>query len=253
MVKPKKHLGQHFLTDLGIAKSIVDFVELDEVKEVLEIGPGEGVLTDFLIEKEGIDLAMIDLDEESIFHLQLKYLSRDAKIISGDFLQQNMSDIFRDKFQIIGNFPYNISSQIMFKIFENKETITAMVGMFQKEVAKRIAAGPGSKVYGILSVLIQLYYDVSYEFDVPPDVFNPPPKVHSGVIRLKRNNRVQLEMSDLEFKKVVKMAFGQRRKTLRNSLKTLIGDRELPETFQMQRPEQLSVEDFITLANFLKS
>ncbi|MFT4662457.1 MAG: 16S rRNA (adenine1518-N6/adenine1519-N6)-dimethyltransferase [Patiriisocius sp.] len=253
MVKPKKHLGQHFLTDLVIAEKIVEALEVDSSSSVLEIGPGEGVLTDFLMAKKNIELTLIEIDPESIFHLNLNYINRDVKIIEGDFLKMDLDDIFAEKsLKIIGNFPYNISSQIMFKVFENRDQVIGLVGMFQKEVAKRIAAPPGSKTYGILSVLIQAYYSVEYILDVPPEVFNPPPKVHSGVIKLQRNDRSKLPMSDNDFKKIVKMAFGQRRKTLRNSLRGALGDKVLPEKFTMQRPEQLSVDDFLELAIFLK-
>tara|TARA_Y100000589_G_scaffold331027_1_gene382789 strand:- start:122023 stop:122799 length:777 start_codon:yes stop_codon:yes gene_type:complete len=247
-VKPKKNLGQHFLTDKRIAEKIVDSLTFNHYNKVLEIGPGMGVLTDFLIEKtQPENLYIVDIDTESIAFLKDKYPAL-QNIIERDFLALNLPQLINEPFAVIGNFPYNISSQILFKIYDNKEIIPEMCGMFQKEVAERVCAKPGSKIYGILSVLMQTFYSTEYLFTVKETVFNPPPKVKSGVIRLTRKENVNLPCDEKLFKQIIKSAFNQRRKTLRNSLKAYIFNAELKqkEVFN-QRPEQLGVNDFIEL------
>ncbi len=247
-VKAKKHLGQHFLKDENIAKKIADTLTEKGYDTVLEIGPGMGMLTKYLLEKD-LTIHVIEIDTESVKYLKTHYLNLGDRIISKNFLKINISEYFQEKpFAIIGNFPYNISSQILFKTLENKHQIPELCGMFQKEVAGRIAEKPGSKVYGILSVLTQAFYDVEYLFTVPPSVFNPPPKVDSGVIRLIRKENYNLPVDEQLFYKVVKTAFNQRRKTIRNSLKTLnLSDKLREDTIFAQRPEQLSVQEFISL------
>ncbi len=246
-IKPKKYLGQHFLKDLDIAKNIADSLTGKNYEKVLEIGPGMGVLTRFLLEKD-FEISVVEIDDDSIVYLQKHFAKLKDKIITGDFLKLNLSDYFTEDVAIIGNFPYNISSQIVFKILENKEQIPEMVGMFQKEVAKRITAVHGNKTYGIISILTQAFYDVAYLFDVPPHVFNPPPKVDSGVIRLTRKKDCTLPVDENFFRKVVKTAFNQRRKTLRNSLKSFnMSDKLREDVIFAQRPEQLSVLQFIKL------
>tara|TARA_R110002073_G_scaffold40547_5_gene115117 strand:+ start:234853 stop:235629 length:777 start_codon:yes stop_codon:yes gene_type:complete len=247
-VKAKKHLGQHFLTDENIAKKIADSLIGTGYDDVLEIGPGMGVLTKYLLEKE-FTTHVIEIDTESVDYLKAHYLSLANRIISKDFLKIDLTTYFDDKpLAIIGNFPYNISSQIVFRTIENKERIPEFSGMFQKEVAQRIAEKPGSKRYGILSVLTQAFYDVDYLFTVPPTVFNPPPKVDSGVIRLTRKENYTLPVDEKFFFKVVKTAFNQRRKTLRNSLKSFnLSDKLREDVIFAERPEQLSVEEFIKL------
>ncbi len=247
-VRAKKHLGQHFLHDEGIARKIADTLSLNGYKNILEIGPGMGVLTKYLIEKP-VQIIAMDLDSESIAYLEQKYPAPNLKIIEQDFLKCDLTDLFKqESFAIIGNFPYNISSQIVFKALENKELIPEFAGMFQKEVAQRICEKEGSKTYGILSVLTQAFYECEYLFTVKPGVFNPPPKVDSGVLRLTRKEDYSLPCNENLFYKVVKTAFQQRRKTLRNSLKTLqISDKLKEDTIFAQRPEQLSVQDFISL------
>ena len=241
-VKAKKHLGQHFLKDLSIAEEIVSQITLKE-NTILEIGPGMGVLTQFLVDKNK-DLHVIEIDKESVFYLRLHYPK--LKIIEGDFLKLNLN-IFENNISIIGNFPYNISSQILFKAFENRDKVTEVVGMFQKEVAERIASIKGKKK-GILSVLLQAFYDIEYCFEVDNHLFDPPPKVKSGVIKMKRNSRKKLECDEKTFIKIVKAGYNQRRKTLRNSLKsfTLNSNSEIDILLQ-KRAEQLDVEAFIFL------
>ncbi len=243
VVRPKKNLGQHFLTDLNIARKIVDSL-VAEVPDVLEIGPGMGVLTQFLLERPELNLHVVEIDTESVEYLKenfthLKY------IWSEDFLKADIASRFEGSFNVIGNFPYNISSQIFFRILELRNRIPETVGMIQKEVAERIAAPHGSKTYGILSVLLQTFFDIEYLFTVSENVFNPPPKVKSAVIRLKRNKLDELPCSETLFIKVVKAAFNLRRKMLRNSLKDICAD--LPEEYATRRPEQMSVNDFIEL------
>lgn len=250
-VKAKKHLGQHFLNDNSIAMDIVDGLSYDGYNNVLEIGPGMGVLTQFLLQKENINFKAIDLDRESIEYLKEHHPFKRDNFIYGDFLKEDVSKLFEGNYAIIGNFPYNISSQILFNIYENREIIPEMVGMFQKEVAERVASKPGSKAYGILSVLLQAFYDIDYLFTVHEQSFDPPPKVKSAVIRLKRNNVTQLDCNHDDFKKVIKIAFNQRRKTLRNSLKSLGIEEIKDEDILSKRPEQLSVEEFVYLTNLV--
>ncbi len=247
-VRAKKALGQHFLTDLGIAERIADSLEGCELP-VLEIGPGMGMLTQFLLEK-GYDTRVIELDTESVAYLQQNFPALEERIIEGDFLKLPIDDYMPQgkQFALIGNYPYNISSQIFFKLLEHKDQIPFCSGMLQREVAMRLASPPGKKDYGILSVLLQAWYDVEYLFTVDEHVFNPPPKVKSGVIRLKRNKRESLGCSEEHFKRIVKTAFNQRRKTLRNSLKAIFGkDYDYSDDIFRLRPEQLSVEQFIDL------
>jgi 16S rRNA (adenine1518-N6/adenine1519-N6)-dimethyltransferase len=247
-VRAKKHLGQHFLKDEVIAQKIADTLHLKGYNKVLEIGPGMGVLTKYLLEKD-IELAAMDLDRDSISFLEANYLHKNLQLLEADFLRYDLSDIFgEDQFAITGNFPYNISTQIVFKTLENKEKIPEFTGMFQKEVAQRICAKEGNKTYGILSVLTQVFYDAEYLFTVPPTVFNPPPKVESGVLRLSRKEDYSLACDEKMLYKVVKTAFQQRRKTLRNSLKSFnLSDKIKEDTIFDQRPEQLSVAQFVAL------
>lgn len=256
LVKAKKHLGQHFLTDESIASNTVDALQMtDQYSKVIEVGPGMGVLTKYLVKREDLETYIIDIDGESIqFLLQHFNELAESRIIEGDFLKYDLTTIFSDeKFAIVGNFPYNISSQILFKAYDNRDKVIEVVGMFQKEVAERIAAPPGSKTYGILSVLLQAFYTIDYLFTVEPDVFDPPPKVQSAVIRLQRNNVTALEVDEKRFKSIVKIAFNQRRKTLRNSLKQFINEK--PEVKENEifneRPEQLSVAQFIKIVKLL--
>ncbi len=262
-VKPKKHLGQHFLKDTSIAERIVNSMTLHEKLDkpnrcsCIEVGAGTGVLTNFLCKKPEYDLWIVEIDSESINYLHKNYPSLSPQILSEDFLAYDLQTFCAEHGEIalIGNFPYNISSQIMFKVYENYQVVGQVVGMFQKEVAERITAAPGSKKYGIPSVLLQAYYDVEYLFTVNEDVFVPPPKVKSGVIRLTRKEITKIPCNERRFKVVVKTAFNQRRKTLRNSLKALITkDLSLsePELFA-KRPEQLSVEEFFKLTNLVDS
>lgn len=251
-VKPKKSLGQHFLTDLSIAERIAGTLDAYTGIPVVEVGPGMGVLTQFLIEK-GHGLHVVELDEESVEYLHDNFPALDGRIIAGDFLQLNLSDIYNGQFCVIGNYPYNISSQIFFKVLDYRNQIVCCSGMLQKEVAERITSGPGSKAYGILSVLLQAWYDMEYLFTVNENVFNPPPKVKSGVIRLIRNKRTSLDCDENFFKTVVKTSFGQRRKTLRNSVRSLAANPSvLSDPIFNMRPEQLSVEEFVKLTNLLK-
>ena len=254
-VKPKKALGQHFLTDLGIARRIADTLDGFIGLPVVEVGPGMGVLTQFLLEK-GHDLTVVEIDTESVGYLRSNMPAIGGRIIEQDFLQLDLWALFPEKkFCVIGNYPYNISSQIFFHILQWKDQVVCCSGMLQKEVAERIAAGPGSKTRGILSVLLQAWYDVEYLFTVDEHVFNPPPKVKSGVIRLTRNNVEDLGCDPSLFKTVVKTTFGQRRKTIRNSLKPLLPPgASVPESpLVALRPEQLSVEQFIELTNLLSN
>lgn len=253
LVKAKKHLGQHFLTDKNIAQRIVDgLIHTDKYNQVLEVGPGMGILSDILLQREDLQTYLIDIDTESFNFLREKYPQLGDRLINGDFLKLNFADIFPGKFAVIGNFPYNISSQILFKILENRQNIVEMVGMFQKEVAERCASKPGTKEYGILSVFIQAYYHIEYLFTVKPGTFNPPPKVNSGVIRLTRNEVKELNCDEKLFWRVVKAGFNQRRKTLRNALSAVVPKDRLGEhPFYEKRAETLSVQDFVELTNFL--
>ena len=251
-VKAKKHLGQHFLTDENIARKIVEGLSFEDYKNVMEVGPGMGVLTKYLLEKDQT-VYLAEIDTESIEYLKNNYPKITENTFVGDFLKQDFHFIDGEQIAIIGNFPYNISSQILFKIVDYYQQIPEMVGMFQKEVAERTAAVPRTKDYGILSVLIQAYYDVSYLFTVHENVFNPPPKVKSGVIRLTRNPKEGLAGNEVLFKQIVKAGFNQRRKKLSNSLKIL----NIPEAlktheFLDKRAEELSVTDFIGFANLWK-
>lgn len=248
LVKPKKALGQHFLKDLHIARRIADTLSDYKDLPVLEIGPGMGVLTQYLLEA-GHDLTVVELDMESVDYLEQNFPALEGHILAEDFLRLDLSKLFPGQFCVIGNYPYNISSQIFFKVLDFKEHVPCCSGMIQKEVAERLAAGPGSKTYGILSVLLQAWYTVEYLFTVSETVFDPPPKVKSAVIRMIRNDRKGLGCDEKLFKTVVKTSFNQRRKTLRNSMKPLLGkdcpDYALP-IFD-KRPEQLSVEQFVEL------
>lgn len=247
-VKAKKHLGQHFLTDESIAKDIADTLTLQGYDKVLEIGPGMGVLTKYLLDKP-IETYVIEIDTESVEYLNAHYPKLHGKIISKDFLKYNITESLGDApFAIIGNFPYNISTQIVFRTLEMRERIPEFSGMFQKEVAERICEKKGSKTYGILSVLVQAFYDAEYLFTVPEHVFNPPPKVKSGVLRLRRKENFHLPVDERLFFNVVKTAFNQRRKTLRNSLKSYnLSDNLKEDSIFDLRPEQLSTEQFIEL------
>lgn len=254
-VKAKKSLGQHFLTDLNVAARIASVIEGANLPDedsrwgscpVLEVGPGMGVLSRFLLES-GREVKAVELDPESVEYLRRVYPA--LPVVEGDFLKMDLASLFPGEFVLIGNYPYNISSQIFFKVLDNKDRIPVVAGMLQKEVAERICSGPGTKAYGILSVFLRAWYDCEYLFSVPPGVFNPPPKVMSGVLRLTRNGRTSLGCDEKLFRTVVKTAFGQRRKTLRNSLASLIppGSPILDDKIMKLRPERLDVEDFVRL------
>jgi 16S rRNA (adenine1518-N6/adenine1519-N6)-dimethyltransferase len=248
-VKPKKHLGQHFLKDKQIASDIVSLLSLHGgYTQVLEIGPGMGVLTDYLIARTEYETHLIDIDHESVVYLKKHYPELQNRIIQGDFLRLDLDTLFSKPFAIIGNFPYNISSQILFKVLDHKDKVTEIVCMLQKEVAQRLASPPGNKDYGILSVLLQAYYTIEYKFTVHEGVFDPPPKVKSGVIRLLRNGVTKLDCDEVLFKRIVKQGFNNRRKTLRNALKPLYLTESMQTHLLMdKRAEQLSVADFIEL------
>lgn len=252
-VRAKKALGQHFLKDTGIAQRIVEALDgpcAAYGNDVLEIGPGMGVLTRFLLQRDDINLKLVEIDGESVDYLLTHFQGLQGRLLQGDFLRLPLERMFSGKFRIIGNFPYNISSQIFFKILEHRDSIPETVCMVQKEVAGRLAEKPGTKTYGILSVLLQAWYDIEYLFTVGPESFVPPPKVHSAVIRLRRNSREALGCDESLFKTVVKTSFGMRRKTLRNSLRSLVKDPALLAlpVFDL-RPERLGVEDFIDLTD----
>ncbi|PNQ74587.1 16S rRNA (adenine(1518)-N(6)/adenine(1519)-N(6))-dimethyltransferase [Hanstruepera neustonica] len=253
-VKAKKHLGQHFLKDENIAQKIANTLSFKGYNHVLEIGPGMGVLTKYLLEKD-VTTHVIEIDTESVEYLKANYLNLASRIIEQDFLKYDLTQVFNDEpFAITGNFPYNISSQIVFKLLEMRGQIPEFSGMFQKEVAQRICSKEGSKVYGILSVLTQAFYDATYLFTVPPSVFNPPPKVDSGVLLLKRKENFTLPCDETLFFKVVKTSFQQRRKTLRNSLKTFnLSDNLKANVIFDKRPEQLSVLEFIELTSLIEN
>jgi 16S rRNA (adenine1518-N6/adenine1519-N6)-dimethyltransferase len=251
MVRPKKSLGQHFLKDQNIAVKIVDALDSSSLP-VIEIGPGTGVLTRLLTKRKGIDLYLIELDRDSVAYLKEHFPLLKDRIVEGDFLQLDIHRICPGNFTIIGNFPYNISSQILFRVLDYRHQVNEVVCMLQKEVAERIASPHGNKTYGILSVLLQAYYDITLLFRVPPGVFFPPPKVMSAVIRLTRNKKEHLDCDEVLFQKVVKQAFQMRRKTLRNALKSL----NLPAFMQAlpvldKRAEELAVEDFIMLTKLM--
>ena len=252
-VRPKKALGQHFLTDQSVAQSIVAALQSDG--PVLEVGPGMGVLTQYLLRDDGISLKVVEIDSESVAYLLEHFPSLAGGLYEADFLKMPLEKIFPGQFAVIGNFPYNISSQIFFKILDYLDSVPEVVCMIQKEVAERISAAPGSKTYGILSVLLQAWYDIEYLFTVGEGAFNPPPKVKSAVIRLTRNSRTELGCDAGLFKQVVKTTFNQRRKTIRNSLKPVLASLpSLPAFIPYLdcRPEQLSVEEFIELTQSLR-
>lgn len=273
-VRPKKALGQHFLVDLNIARKIVDALS-DSHDTVIEVGAGMGVLTQYLIENQLEKLQVVEIDKESVEFLRKKFPMLEGHLTLGDFLKQDLTSFrpkqsevekssateqsgFLDKLEttpdvaVIGNFPYNISSQIFFHILKYRDNVSECVGMIQKEVAERLAAGPGSKTYGILSVLLQAWYDIEYLFTVHENVFNPPPKVKSAVVRLKRNNIKELDCDEKTFVKIVKQAFNQRRKTLRNSLRQMIPAEIIDNEVFNKRPEQLSVQEFVELVKKLQ-
>ncbi len=252
IVRAKKNLGQHFLADVSIAREIVDSLS-NQYSNVLEIGPGMGVLTQFLFQDSQLSVLAVDVDRESVSYLKEHYPQHAEQIIHGDFLQLNLESVFEgEKFAVLGNFPYNISSQIFFKVIECRERVPEVVCMLQKEVAERLAAKPGSKTYGILSVLLQAYYHIEYLFTVHEHVFKPPPKVKSAVIRLLRNNTQKLDCDEVLFKRVVKTAFNQRRKMIRNSLKGMVTQENFTHPYMEERPEQLSVDDFVILTNAIE-
>lgn len=251
-VKPKKHLGQHFLLDSEVSKRIASAItSFSSDCNLLEIGPGTGALTNYLI-KDGINLVAFEIDQDSILFLEKKF--PDLSVINENILKVDWSTIFNHKpFNVTGNFPYNISSQILFKIYDNRNKVNQMVGMFQKEVAERVCSGPGTKKYGILSVLLQSFYDVEYLFTVDEHVFDPPPKVKSGVMKLKRNNIQKLDCDEKLFFNVVKAIFNQRRKMVRNSIKSLLMGTVVEHPLLVKRPEQLSVADFIIITKLVES
>ena len=249
-IRPKKGLGQHFLKDFSVAERIAETVSSFPDLPVLEVGPGTGVLTQFLL-KDKRDLTVVELDSESVEYLNEHYPELKGRVIEEDFLKLELNSLFPSSFCVIGNYPYNISSQIFFKVLDYKDRIPCCSGMLQKEVAERLASKPGKKAYGIITVLLNVWYDIEYLFTVEPEVFDPPPKVRSAVIRMTRNNRTQLGCNEALFKTIVKTAFNQRRKTMRNSLKSLLGKENeiFKDSIFDKRPEQLSVEEFICLTN----
>lgn len=248
--RAKKHLGQHFLTDKATAKRVADTLLLESGDSLLEVGPGTGMLTDFLLEKRVPDFRVIEIDNELVAYLNRAY--PDLNIINGDFLKYDLNSNFKGKLAIIGNFPFNISSQIFFKVLENRDKVSQLAGMIQKEVAERIVAGPGSKTYGILSVLLKYYYNIEYLFTVPPDVFKPKPKVESAVIRMSRNNSAGPACDEILLKRVVKATFNQRRKMIRNSLRSAFNIRDEQMSLFKLRPEQLGLDDFVDLTNWVE-
>lgn len=250
LVKAKKHLGQHFLKDLNIAQKIADTLSLQNYHKVVEIGAGMGVLTQFLLQKN-TDVFVVEIDRESVAYLEAHYPQLQGKIIANDFLKYDIATNMGEPFAIIGNFPYNISTQIVFKLLELREWVPEFSGMFQKEVAERICEQAGSKTYGILSVLTQAFYETEYLFTVSEHVFNPPPKVKSGVIRLKRKTNYHLDCDEGLFFSVVKTAFNQRRKTLRNSLKALLTDEIKENPIFSKRPEQLAWQEFVAITKMI--
>jgi 16S rRNA (adenine1518-N6/adenine1519-N6)-dimethyltransferase len=252
-VKPKKSLGQHFLTDKNIAAKIVNSLTWIDYRQVIEIGPGMGVLSEILMEQKDKDIRFIEIDQASVEYLTDTFPDIGNKIISANALHFDFHEMYNEPFAIIGNFPYNISSQLFFKILESRDLVKETVCMIQKEVAVRLASPPGSRDSGILSVLLQAWYTIEYLFTVPPQVFIPPPKVQSAVIRLKRNDKMHLGCDEDLFKKVVKTAFNQRRKILRNSLKNILVNLDVSDAFFQKRPEQLGVEDFVRIALMISS
>jgi 16S rRNA (adenine1518-N6/adenine1519-N6)-dimethyltransferase len=253
MVKPKKHLGQHFLKDAFVAQRIADSLQGSGYTQVVEIGPGTGVLTQFLLQRSE-KIWLVEIDSESVSYLQRHFPLEQGQLIEGDFLRLPIEQVFPEPFALIGNYPYNISSQIIFKALEHRDQIPEIGGMFQKEVAERLVAGPGSKTYGIISVFCALWYEREYLFTVEPEVFNPPPKVKSGVIRMRRRDLVETPFDEKLLRSVVKMAFNQRRKTLRNALKSLtLEPSERLADLLNQRAEQLTPQDFVFLTNSVVS
>ena len=252
MVRAKKHLGQHFLTDPNIARKIAESLPAD-AQNVVEVGPGTGFLTRELLSESSINYYGFDVDEESVDYLKAHFPELRKRFLLQDFLEAKLDDFFEDKAVVVGNFPYNISSQILFKVLESRELIQCMIGMFQKEVAERIHAGPGSKRYGILSVLSQAFFDVEYLFTVHENVFRPNPKVKSAVIRLTRNSSNDPDCDHALFFKVVKTGFNQRRKTLRNSLKPILNNTDSSHHLLSKRPEQLSVDEFTELTKLIEN
>lgn len=254
-VRPKKHLGQHFLTDKNMcAKIASQYSKHQNCTKVLEVGPGMGALTQALMDRGDLELEVMDVDTESIEYLNVNFPSLAGKIHERDFLKGDLTDVFKgEQWAVVGNFPYNISSQIIFKCIEYREFVPEIMGMFQKEMAERIAEKPGTKVYGIISVLTQAFYDIDYCFTIDEHMFNPPPKVKSGVIRCTRNATKELACNEKLFIQVVKMSFNQRRKTLRNSLKQLIAGRPFEDDILTLRPERLSVEQFVYLTNKIEN
>ena len=252
MVKPKKHLGQHFLTDQAIARRIAESLKVEAGASVIEIGPGKGILTEPLMEQD-IRLSPVEIDPESSAYLRQRYPELEKTLIEEDFLKLDLTKLGGNSFHVIGNFPYNISSQILFRILEHRMHVQSVVCMIQKEVAERIASPPGSRAYGILSVLLQAYFDISYLFSVKPGSFFPPPKVTSGVIRLSRNATLSLPCDEELFFRVVKVTFNQRRKMIRNSLKSILV--HLDDDFELlsKRPEQLGVSDFVKLTHWVEN
>jgi 16S rRNA (adenine1518-N6/adenine1519-N6)-dimethyltransferase len=249
-VRAKKQLGQHFLTDLNIAASIADSLRVTEGRKVIEVGPGMGVLTQFLLQKP-FELWLAEIDRESVAYLETNFPQAKDRILPGDFLRMDLSRYLDTDGAVIGNFPYNISSQILFHCLEHRSLVSEVCGMFQKEVAERIASPHGNKVYGILSVILQTYYDIEYLFTVHEHVFQPPPKVKSAVIRLRRKENVLLPVPEKFFIQVVKLAFNQRRKTLRNALKPMLPGNGTEQAWLNLRAEQLSVPEFAELASAL--
>ncbi len=252
-VKPKKNLGQHFLSDRNIARKITDSLSCRGYDQVVEIGPGMGILTEFLLENNNFTSALIEIDRESAEYLRERFPDISDKISEQDILQYSFSLNYNRPVAVIGNFPYNISSQIFFRILENRNLVIEIVCMLQKEVAERITSPPGSKVYGILSVLLQAYYDTELLFKVGPGVFTPPPKVQSAVIRLTRKTNYKLDCNEELFFKFVKAGFNQRRKMLRNSLAGFLKDKNAGFELLSKRPEQLGVQEFVTLTNYIES
>ncbi|MDR1667597.1 MAG: 16S rRNA (adenine(1518)-N(6)/adenine(1519)-N(6))-dimethyltransferase RsmA [Bacteroidales bacterium] len=251
-LKPKKQLGQHFLNDASIAEKIVSSLQAENIRQVIEVGPGTGALTPFLLHDQRFETRFIEIDADAVAFLERKYPEIRGKLLHIDFLRCSMDKICHEPVAVIGNFPYNISTQILFKILENRNLVLEVVGMLQKEVAERIAAHPGSKTYGVTSVLLQAFYDIEYLFTVHEHVFTPPPKVKSGVIRLIRNHVDALPCHEPLFVRIVKTAFNQRRKMLRNSLKSILPECSSDFYLSEKRPEQLNVQDFIDLTNYIE-
>ncbi len=253
IVKPKKSLGQHFLTDKNIARKITSSLSIQNYDHVIEVGPGTGMLTEFLLEKDNIDITLVEIDRESADYLRKRFPGISEKIAEQDFIKYPLGDVHDSPLAIIGNFPYNISSQIFFKILENRHLVKEVVCMLHKEVAMRIISPPGSKVYGILSVLLQAFYNTEFLFNVGPMVFSPPPKVNSAVIRLTRKTGFRLECNEQLFFRIVKTGFNQRRKMLRNSLSAFLGEKKAGHPLLSKRPEQLTVDDFANITNYIES